>query len=38
MSNKLKTIDPNYHCTTYNVGGFPIKIKPGIENSKILEN
>ena len=37
MSNKFKTIEPGYHCTTYNVGGFPIKVKPGFENSRILE-
>ena len=37
MSNKFKTIEPGYHCTTYNVAGFPIKVKPGFENSRILE-
>lgn len=34
MTNKFSTVD--YHCTSYNVSGFPIKVKPGRENSKIL--
>ena len=36
MSNKFNTLE--HHCTTYNVAGFPIKIKPGYENNQILSN